>query len=102
MDNVHIYFIDAQNSVGGTGLFACISKNAVVKNLTIGKNSVVEGTDGSGAVVGAMTGGRIENCVNKASIAITQGLGRVASSAQCMAARCLAASMTLILRAVQT
>lgn len=37
VDNVHIYFIDAQNSVGGTGLFACISKNAVVKNLTIGK-----------------------------------------------------------------
>lgn len=26
VDNVHIYFIDAQNSVGGTGLFACISK----------------------------------------------------------------------------
>lgn len=76
VDNVHIYFIDAQNSVGGTGLFACISKNAVVKNLTIGKNSVVEGTDGSGAVVGAMTGGRVENCVNRASIAITQGLGQ--------------------------
>lgn len=76
VDNVHIYFIDTENSVGGTGLFACISKNAVVKNLTIGENSVVEGTNGSGAVVGAMTGGRVENCVNKAPVVITQELGQ--------------------------
>ncbi len=76
VDNVHIYFIDNENSVGGTGLFACISKNAVVKNLTIGAGSVVEGTNGSGAVVGAMTGGRVENCVNKAPVMITQELGQ--------------------------
>lgn len=76
VDNVHIYFIDNENSVGGTGLFACISKNAVIKNLTIGAGSVVEGTNGSGAVVGAMTGGRVENCVNKAPVVITQELGQ--------------------------
>lgn len=76
IDNIHIYFVDQVNSVGGTGLFACISKNAVVKNLTIGANSVVEGTNATGVIVGAMTGGRVENCVNKAPFMITQDLGQ--------------------------
>lgn len=38
IDNIHIYYIDEnpENSVGGTGLFACISENAVIKDLGIG------------------------------------------------------------------
>lgn len=76
IDNVHVYFVDTENAVGGTGLFACISKNAVIKNLTIGKNSVIEGTNATGAVVGAMTGGRVENCVNMSALNISQDLGQ--------------------------
>ena len=76
IDNVHIYYVDTENSIGGTGLFACISKDAVVKNLTVGSNSVIEGTNGTGTFVGAMTGGKVENCVNMASINITQDLGQ--------------------------
>lgn len=73
IDNVDIYFVDTQNEVGGTGLFACITDGAVVKNLTIGANSKVEGSFATGAIVGATTGGRIENCMNSASFSIPDG-----------------------------
>ena len=73
IDNVDIYFVDTQNEVGGTGLFACITDGAVVKNLTIGANSKVEGSFATGAIVGATTGGRIENCMNSASLSIPDG-----------------------------
>lgn len=76
IDNIHIYFIDNVNLVGGTGLFACISGNAVIKNLTIGSNSIVEGTNATGTIVGAMTGGRIEKCVNKTQIKINTDFGQ--------------------------
>lgn len=76
IDNIHIYYADPNSSIGGTGLFACISKNAEVKNLTIGENSTVEGITASGAVVGAMTGGKVYNCVNNSSFTITMDLGQ--------------------------
>lgn len=64
IDNIHIFFIDEQ-SVGGTGLFACISTESVIKNLGIGENSVIEGGDGTGSLVGSVQGGVIENCYNE-------------------------------------
>ncbi len=76
IDNIHIYYADPNSSIGGTGLFACISKNAEVKNLIIGENSKVEGITASAAVVGAMTGGKVYNCINNSSFTITQDLGQ--------------------------
>ncbi len=76
IDNVHVYFVDNVNEVGGTGLFACISGGAEVRNLTIGAASTVEGTYGTGVVVGAMTGGTVYRCVNNAPVGISEGLGQ--------------------------
>lgn len=76
IDNIHIYFVDEVNSVGGTGLFACISKNAEVKNLTIGSKSTVEGLDVTGTIVGAMKGGKVSNCVSYASVNMSGGMGQ--------------------------
>lgn len=75
IDNIHIYYIDENpdNSVGGTGLFACISENAVIKDLGIGENSIIEGKDATGAIVGAMEGGTIENCYNGAVLQVEDG-----------------------------
>ena len=75
IDNIHIYYIDEnpENSVGGTGLFACISENSVIKNLGIGENSIVEGKDATGAIVGAVEGGTVENCYNEAVLQVEDG-----------------------------
>lgn len=75
IDNIHIYYIDPnpENQVGGTGLFACISENAVIKNLGIGENSIVEGKDATGAIIGAMEGGTVENCYNGAALQVEDG-----------------------------
>ncbi|WP_455587423.1 T9SS type A sorting domain-containing protein [Bacteroides sp.] len=75
IDNIHIYYIDENpnNEVGGTGLFACISENAVIKNLGIGANSRVEGKESTGAFVGAIEGGSVENCYNEAVLEIALG-----------------------------
>ena len=75
IDNIHIYYIDpnADNQVGGTGLFACISENTVIKNLGIGENSIVEGKDATGSFVGAMEGGTIENCHSEAVLQVEAG-----------------------------
>lgn len=78
IDNIHIYYVDPNpnNSVGGTGLFACISGNAEVKNLTVGAKSKVEGLDVTGTFVGAMKGGKLTNCVSYASMDISGGMGQ--------------------------
>ena len=73
IDNVYIYYVDEVNSVGGTGLFACISGNAVIKNLSIGNRSKIEGLDSSGLFVGTMKGGTISNCVNNAELSLESG-----------------------------
>ncbi len=72
IDNIHIYYVDPnqENGIGGTGLFACISKNAEIKNLNIGENSIIEGADATGAIVGAMNGGKVINCSNNAILTI--------------------------------
>ncbi|MGI6222225.1 MAG: GLUG motif-containing protein [Prevotella sp.] len=75
--NVCIHFIDTLNSIGGTGLFACINKDAIIQNLIIDSNSVIEGTHGTGAIVGCMEGGTIKQCMNKASFDVsTDGMGQ--------------------------
>lgn len=68
IDNINVYYVDTQNSVGGTGLFACIANGAEIKNLTVGSNSLVEGLDATGTFVGTMKGGLVSNCVNKADM----------------------------------
>lgn len=73
IDNINVYYSDTSNEVGGTGLFACISDGAVIKNLTIGENSLIEGYFATGAIVGAMTGGTVENCLNNAEFNIAEG-----------------------------
>ena len=70
IDNIHIYYVDTENSVGGTGLFACTSGNAEIKNVTIGGSSLVEGLDATGAIIGAMKDGTVSNCVNGAEFLI--------------------------------
>ena len=72
IDNIHVYYVDPnpENTIGGTGLFACISKNAEIKNLNIGENSIIEGADATGAIVGAMNGGKVINCSNNAILTI--------------------------------
>lgn len=73
IDNIHIYYID-ESSVGGTGLFSCIRPNAVVKNLGIGENSLIEGGDLTGAIVGYMKGGTLQNCYNKGNVSVEVGI----------------------------
>ncbi len=73
IDNMHLFFINdpdsPSGSVGGTGLFACIKGQAVIKNLSIGEESKIEGGDLVGAFVGVIRpGGRIENCCNEALV----------------------------------
>lgn len=67
IDNLYIN-LNKEDMIGGTGLFACINKGTVIKNLTIGKKSVVKGGDVTGAFVGQMTGGQVLNCKNDGSV----------------------------------
>ncbi len=69
IDNLNIEYINEE--LGGTGLFACTTTSSVIRNLTIGKNSIVKGGTVVGAFVGQMNGGLIENCCNKASVTAT-------------------------------
>ncbi len=73
IDNIYVYYKD-EESVGGTGLFACIDGDAVIKNLEIGENSTVEGLDLTGAIVGFMNNGTVENCSNKGTVYLESGL----------------------------
>lgn len=73
IDNLHLFFINNPDSptgsIGGTGLFACIKGQGIVKNLTIGEESKIEGGSIVGAFVGVLRpGGRIENCCNEALV----------------------------------
>lgn len=67
IDNLYIN-LDKGDMIGGTGLFACISKGTVIKNLTIGKKSSVTGGDVTGAIVGQMMDGQILNCKNEGTV----------------------------------
>ena len=53
-----------------TGLFGRLGSSAVVSDLTIGKGSGISGVGSVGAVAG-LSAGRIENCVNYASVNAT-------------------------------
>lgn len=64
IDNIYIYYVD-EYSVGGTGLFACLKETAVVENLGIGENSKIEGGGSTGAIIGYMNGGLVQDCYNE-------------------------------------
>ena len=73
IDNIHIYYID-EMSVGGTGLFGCIGKGAIIQNLGIGEKSTIEGMDQTGALVGYMKGGLVQYCYNEGTIDMKSGM----------------------------
>lgn len=75
IDNLFVYYISdsegvhGEANVGGTGLFGCISKDAVVKRVILGKESVIQGGDVVGTVVGVMNnGGLVSDCIFEGSI----------------------------------
>ncbi len=71
IDNIYVYYIPAEeySSIGGTGLFACLTEGSVVKNLGItGDNSSIKGGITTGAIAGCMRGGLVFNCYNEALI----------------------------------
>ena len=87
IDNIHVeYVVSDDSAVGGTGLFACLSYNSVVKNLGLGNNSIITGGELTGSLVGQMNGGLLQNCyslatVNSSSSFGTGGLVAVTSNA---------------------
>ena len=68
--------------LGGTGLFACTAEGTVVKNLILGKSSKIEGGIVTGAFVGLMNGGTIENCLNQATVNAREYSGGIAGSVE--------------------
>lgn len=66
IDNLSIEYLD--DELGGTGLFAVLRSASTIKNLTIGSQSHIKGDLVTGAFVGQMLGGVIENCTNEASV----------------------------------
>lgn len=69
IDNLNIEYVN--EDLGGTGLFACITDQTIIKNLIIGSNSTVSGGMTCGAFVGQMNGGLITNCSNEAVVTAT-------------------------------
>ncbi len=50
----------------GVGLFACLSESGIIRNLVIGPQSNIACSNavGTGAIVGVLNGGIVENCAN--------------------------------------
>ena len=50
----------------GVGLFACLSESGIIRNLVIGPQSNIACANavGTGAIVGVLNGGIVENCAN--------------------------------------
>ena len=74
IDNLFVYYISdsegvhGEPNVGGTALFACIAKNAVVKRVVIGKNSIIQGGDLVASVVSVINNGLVTDCVFEGEI----------------------------------
>ena len=66
IDNFAVEYFDEE--LGGTGLFAVLRNESTVCNLILGANSTITGDIVTGAFVGQMLGGTIENCANYASV----------------------------------
>lgn len=66
IDNLSIEYLDEE--LGGTGLFAVLRSASTIKNLTLGSRSHIKGDVVTGAFVGQMLGGVVENCANEATI----------------------------------
>ena len=80
IDNIHIEYIATDfQAVGGTGLFACLSDGAVVKNVGLGSRSIVTGGELTASIVGQMNGGMLKNCYSLATVnsASTFGSGGI-------------------------
>lgn len=66
IDNFAVEYFDEE--LGGTGLFAVLRNESTVCNLILGANATITGDIVTGAFVGQMLGGTIENCANYASV----------------------------------
>ena len=67
-----IYHTESDNNAKGkyNGLFGCIDKNGVVKNIIFSKNNYITGYNYVGSIV-SLNMGIIENCTNYADITAT-------------------------------
>lgn len=66
------------SSLGGVGLFACTTQSTVIRNIIIGKGTLVETSDNVvGIIAGAMEGGVIENCINYGHLKATNYIGGI-------------------------
>lgn len=70
IDNMVLSGANAQEALGGVGLFAVTSASTVIKNLVIGSKVSVNPSEFSyaGAIVGYGTGGTLENCRSYATV----------------------------------
>lgn len=66
IDNLAVEYFDEE--IGGTGFFAVLRNESTVCNLILGPNSSITGDIVTGAFVGQMLGGTIQNCANYASV----------------------------------
>ncbi len=86
IDNIHIEYVATDfQSVGGTGLFACLSEGSVVKNVGLGSRTIITGGELTGSLVGQMNGGTLQCCyslatINSSSTFGTGGIVAVGSS----------------------
>lgn len=86
IDNLKINYVNEE--LGGTGLFACSTKETTIRNLIIGSNSTITGGVTTGAFIGQMNGGLLENCENRAYVEANQYSGAVVGVMEDGVVRC--------------
>jgi hypothetical protein len=79
--NLNIKYVEESDgsfgsTLGGTGFFACLSNQSVIRQLTL--SGKVTGGDVTGGFVGQMTGGLIEECCNEMAITAESYTGGIA------------------------
>lgn len=69
IDNMVINDQNADQDLGGVGLFAVAYAETTIKNLIIGSNvTVASSLSCTGAIIGYASGGRVENCLTSATV----------------------------------
>lgn len=86
IDNLKINYVNEE--LGGTGLFACSTKETTIRNLIIGNNSTITGGITTGAFIGQMNGGLLENCENRAYVEANMYSGAVVGVMEDGVVRC--------------
>lgn len=86
IDNLKINYVNEE--LGGTGLFACSADETTIRNLIIGSNSTITGGFTTGAFIGQMNGGLLENCENRAYVEANQFSGAVVGVMEGGVVRC--------------